>query len=254
MGLSLIETGKGTTISINEFGDPDGFPIIINHGMIASITDNELFSSLVEAGKRIVCIARPGYGASSPFELQNVGEWGKVVNKIVHKMNLMQFDTLGISSGAPYSYAIAYEIPEKVRNVYIFSGTPALFDSRVVKLWPYPIDAEISLPALQVLAKNLFFSNGAPKENKALIDSYRNECFGIALDLKIRCRDWGFALSKIKTKVTMEHSINDTSAPFAAAELTSKMLGNCKLLKRKNGDHFSKELLNEFLINVVLKQ
>ena len=251
MSLRLVEVGEDAAISVNDFGDPHGFPIVVNHGMIASIEDCDLFARLVGGGRRVICIARPGYGESSPFELANVGEWGTVAAGVLKKLNIEEFDVLGLSSGAPYSYAMAHEMPETSRNVYIFSGTPALFDERVVSQWPYPMDANARLPDLQKLAKDLFFSNVQDKENKAIQDSCRHDCFGVALDLKIRCQDWGFYLPDIKTRVIMEHGMQDTSVPFATAEMTSRMLGNCVLTKRMSGDHFSAELLNEFFKNIV---
>jgi hypothetical protein len=42
--------------------------------LIASITDHHLFDRLLAAGIRLICIARPGYGESSPYVMANLGE------------------------------------------------------------------------------------------------------------------------------------------------------------------------------------
>src|SRR5512135_3559319 len=97
---------NGNILSYVAFGNPDGFPILIQHGLIASINDQHLFQRLSQTGARLISIARPGYGLSSPYEMRNVAEWGEIVSVLVDELRLVHFDVFGISSGAPYSYAI----------------------------------------------------------------------------------------------------------------------------------------------------
>jgi len=247
MNLYTIEVGADRFLAINETGEANAFPIIVNHGMIASIREDRLFHSLVDAGFRVISIARPGYGLSSPFEMKNIREWGDIVGAIAAGGAMGSFDVLGLSSGAPYSYAIARAIPGKVRNMYIFSGTPALCDERVQRLWPYPSNERATMRELQETARELFFGDGVDQADCASVDSAKNECFGIALDLKLRCQDWGFSLGDIKAKVYMEHGVDDASVPFATAELTAGLLPNCVLHRRERGGHFSRALLDDFI-------
>jgi pimeloyl-ACP methyl ester carboxylesterase len=237
------------SLSYAEYGNPTGFPILIHHGLIASITGAALFHSLMALGARLICLARPGYGDSSPYLLPNIGAWADIVNPLIDALQLSQFDILGMSSGTPYSYALAYHFPQKVRNVYVFSGTPALYDAQVQALWPFPITHNASLPDLQKLAHDLFFSNLSPadQENADIQDSLRNNCFGPALDLKIRVDDWGFTLADVTAKVYMQHSRTDDSVPYSTARRTSQLLPNCTLLTRESGEHFSPAALDGFI-------
>jgi pimeloyl-ACP methyl ester carboxylesterase len=243
----------GNTLSYSEYGDMNGYPILIQHGMIASIDDYHLFTNLIEAKKRLICIARPGYGESSPYQMENVAEWGKIVSVLADKLGLSQFDVLGISSGAPYSYSIGHMLKDRVRSIFIFSGTPALFDDCVLELWPYPIKKNASIAEMEEVAKDVFFSNVTKEDMRKheIRDSMMNDCFGIAQDLRIRCMDWGFSLSEIRGAVYMEHSRADKDVPFVTAEMTAKMLPNCQL-KAREGDHFSEELLAQFIKNIML--
>lgn len=236
------------TLSYAEYGDPSGFPILIQHGLIASITDATLFTRLTNLHTRLICIARPGYGDSSPYTLKTIGAWASVVGHLIEALHLSQFDVLGMSSGAPYSYALAHHFPQKVRNLYIFSGTPALYDAQVQAHWPFPITHNANLPDLQQLAHDLFFANlsQADLENDAIKDSLRNNCFGPALDLQIRVEDWGFKLADVPTQVYMQHSRTDTSVPYSTALRTSQLLPNCSFLTRDSGEHFSPETLDAF--------
>ncbi len=251
MSQYTIEIGENRHIAISEIGETDGKPIVVNHGMIASIRDDYFFDGLVKNGFRVISCARPGYGLSTAFEMKNVKEWGMIVEEVMKQRGITEFDVLGISSGAPYSYAIASVIPYKVRNVYIFSGTPALNVREVAELWPYPLNTEATIAELQGIAKGLFFADGVDQNDNGAVDAAKNECFGIALDLKLRCHDWGFVLGEIKNRVYMEHGISDNSVPYETAEITAGMLGNCILHKRKPGGHFSRGMLDDFIRDMI---
>lgn len=241
------------SLSYAEYGDKNGYPILIQHGLIASINDHHLFELLIETGARLISIARPGYGDSSPYKMKNIAEWADIVSVLVDELGLSQFDVLGISSGAPYSYAIGYKFPDQVRNLFILSGTPALYDEEVLSLWPYPVKKNARIAEMQKLAYNLFFSHLSKEDldKDDIKDSMRYHCFGIAQDLRLRCMDWGFQLSDVKGKVYMRHSKSDDSVPFITAQMTSKLLPNCRLEIRENDVHFSKEVLDNFIRTVM---
>jgi hypothetical protein len=136
-----------------------------------------------------------------------------------------------------------------VRNLYILSGTPALYDEKVVSFWPYEVKKNASIEEMQKLAYYLFFSHLSKDEleKDAIKDSMMHHCFGRAQELKLRCMDWGFPLSGVKPMVIMRHSKCDQAVPLITAELTSRLLPNCQLEIRENDVHFSKEVLDDFI-------
>jgi pimeloyl-ACP methyl ester carboxylesterase len=249
----IVQYKNEYSLSYAEYGDKKGYPILVQHGLVASITDYHLFDRLIQFGIRLICIARPGYGESSRYEMKNMAEWGEIVAVLVDELRLPDFDVLGMSSGAPYSYSIGYKFPEKARNIFIFSGTPALYADAVLALWPYPVNKTAGIPELEKLAHDLFFSNPAEEDlaRADIKDSMMNNGFGIAQDLKLRCVDWGFKLSDVKQTVYMQHSREDSQVPFAAAELTAKLLPNCRFELRAHGEHFSSERLEEFFRTIM---
>lgn len=246
---------SGNVLSFTEYGDSNGYPILIQHGLIASISDSDLFDRLVAFGVRLICMARPGYGESSPYIMNNLAEWGNIASVLADELQLPQFDILGMSSGAPYSYAIGYKLPDKVRNIFIFSGTPALYDSQILSFWPYEVNKDASLIELEKLANDLFFSNLSPEDvlRNDIRDSMMNGCFGLAQDFKLRCKDWGFSLADVKEFVHMQHSQEDQQVPFVTAEMTAQLLPNCRFEIREKGEHFSKDLLDDFIETVMAK-
>jgi len=244
---------SGNSLSYAEYGDKSGYPILVQHGLIASIDDFNLCDRLIALGTHLISIARPGYGASAPYVMKNLGEWAEIVSTLVDELKLSQFDVLGISSGAPYSYSIGYRFPDKVRNIYILSGIPALYDEQVLSHWPYPVTRNANIPQMEKLAYELFFSNLSKEEleKNDIRDSMMNNCFGIAQDLILRSRDWGFRLSDVKENVYMRHSRFDEAVPFITASLTSRLLPNCKLDVRESREHFSKDALDDFIKTVM---
>lgn len=251
--IALPQTSS--SIAIAEYGDQDGFPVLVQHGIIASIKDHRIFQRLERSGARAICMARPGYGESSPFILNNIAAWGDLVAVIVDALQLEQFDVLSMSSGASYGYAIANRFPQMARNIYVYSGIPALYDTAVAAHWPYPIDRNASIEDMQKVAHEYFFSGVTEQDlrRNEIHDSMMHDCFGIAQDLRIRVRDWGFSLAEIKQPVYMQHSRYDTSVPFISAEMTAKMLPNCDLIIKEDDVHFSPAALDEYIQKVLLE-
>ena len=248
MGKVIAYKG-GNLLSYAEYGDCSGYPVLVQHGMIASIKDYHLFDRLIAAGARLISVARPGYGESSPYEMVDMAEWGDIIAVLAGELGLAHFDVLGISSGAPYGYAIGFKLPGKVRNIFVLSGTPALYDGQIQAAWPYPITADATIAELQTLARDLFFSHLSEDDRSRndIRDSMMNDCFGIAHDLRLRCRDWGFSLADVREDVYMQHSRADNQVPFITAEMTCRLLPNCHLEARETGEHFSTAVLNEFI-------
>ena len=236
-------------LSYVDIGDKKGYSVLVQHGLIASIDDYDLFERLIEHGVRLICVARPGYGGSAPCLLDSYAEWANIISCLVQELHLAQFDILGLSSGAPYGYSIGCKIQEKVGSLFILSGVPALYDEVVLSEWPYDPISDLSMPVLEELAHRLFFSNMSEEDlsRNDIRDSLMNQGFGVAQDLRLRFIDWGFRLSDVKGKVFMQHSKNDDSIPFRTAVRTAELLPNCHLELLESGPHFSKELLDEFI-------
>jgi pimeloyl-ACP methyl ester carboxylesterase len=245
----IVHLSDNLRLSYAEYGNHDGFPMLIQHGMIASISDGELFGNLIDRGFRVICIARPGYGDSSVYRMNNMNDWGRIISEWSAILGIKTFDVFGISSGSSYAYSIMHECSHRVKNSYILSGVPALYDASIQKLWPFEITPELSIEALQDIARKVFFPGLQDKKSlqNDEKDSFKNNCFGIAQDLKLRCNDWGFMLEEINGEITIQHSKYDGNAPFVTAELTAKKIKKCNFIIKESSDHFSKDLMNEFI-------
>jgi pimeloyl-ACP methyl ester carboxylesterase len=252
--MQTIHYKNDYLLSFSEYGNKNGYPILIQHGLIASILDYGMFNRLIDFGARLVCIARPGYGQSSPYAMRDIAEWGELVSGLVDELELSQFDVFGMSSGAPYSYSLGCRFPDKVRNIYIFSGVPALYDEEVASYWPFELKRNVTIAEMQIVAQEVFFPNVSEDDlaRNDVKDSIAHNCYGIAQDLKIRARDWGFSLADVTEPVFMRHSHLDGNVPCITAQLTSKLLPNCTCEIMENDVHFSIETLDNFIKEVIL--
>ncbi|HTX90242.1 MAG TPA: alpha/beta hydrolase [Anaerolineales bacterium] len=241
-------------LSYTDDGEKTGYPVLVQHGLIASIEDEGLFGRLLNLGHRVISIARPGYGDSSPCLLDSFAGWADLAVHVAGELGLPRFDLLGTSSGAPYAYSIAAGFPDRVRNVFIFSGIPALYDERVLAGWPYLPIKNTNMAELEALAHEWFFSGLAEADlkQKHYRDSMRNHGFGVAQDLKLRFADWGFRLDQVRARVWMRHSRTDDSVPFQTAVRTAELLPDCRLELVETGPHFSPEALDEFIEKTML--
>jgi pimeloyl-ACP methyl ester carboxylesterase len=245
---------NGLQLSYAEYGDKQGYPVLVQHGLIAGIEDYELFDRLLQRRVRLICVARPGYGGSSPYLLNGYAEWADIMSLLIQELQLGQFDILGISSGAPYGYSAGYKFREKVDNIFILSGIPALYDEVVLSNWPYKPISDQSIASLESLAHELFFSHLTEEDllRNDIKDSFMNHGFGVAQDLRLRFMDWGFRLSEVKNKVFIRHSKADESVPFRTAVRTAALLPNCQLDLLESGPHFSQEVLDQFIEETIL--
>jgi pimeloyl-ACP methyl ester carboxylesterase len=246
---------NGLCLSYAEYGDENGYPILIQHGLIASIDDQDLFDRLLKLKTRLICIARPGYGESSPYVMDSFAEWAELAGFLIGELALSQFDILGLSSGAPYGYAIGSLFPDNVRNIYIFSGVPALYDEIVLSHWPYEAIRNKNMAEVETLAHELFFT-GLTKDDLTrndIRDSMMNNGFGVAQDLLLRFMNWGFCLSDVKGIVFMRHSKCDEAVSFQTAVRTAELLPNCELELTETGPHFSIEALDDFISKTMVK-
>jgi pimeloyl-ACP methyl ester carboxylesterase len=254
--MQTIRYKNDYLLSYTEYGNKSGYPLLIQHGLIASILDYGIFQRLIDFGFRLVCIARPGYGQSSPYCMQNIAEWGEIVSCLVDELKLSQFDVFGMSSGAPYSYSLGCRFSDKLRNIYIFSGIPALHNEGIASYWPHEIKRNASINEMKKVAQDVFFSGitGNDLTRNDIKDSMANDCFGIAQDLIIRAADWGFSLSDVTPPVFIRHSRNDGGVPCITAQMTSKLLPDCRFEIMESDVHFSEETLDDFIKEVILPQ
>src|SRR5215212_7504174 len=92
----------GGRIAYEEYGDPQGTPVIFCHGWPSSQTMAQITEPAARAyGIRVISPDRPGVNASSFRAERTLLEWPAVVEQLAAHLSLGKFRVLGVSGGAP---------------------------------------------------------------------------------------------------------------------------------------------------------
>ncbi|MGE7387232.1 alpha/beta fold hydrolase [Streptomyces sp. NPDC004126] len=105
----------GRTLAVEEWGVPDGTPVVYLHGSpmsrLARHPDDTLFRRL---GVRLITYDRPGFGCSTPHEGRRVADAAADVAAVADAVGLDRFAVLGVSGGGPHALACAAALPGRV--------------------------------------------------------------------------------------------------------------------------------------------
>src|SRR5438067_10004764 len=126
-GQNIVQLHDGAVLVFEEYGDPDGVPVIFCHGWPSSRTMARLTDEPARAlGIRIISPDRPGISSSTLKPNRKLSDWPGTVGRLVDHLGIVEFRILAISGGAPYAYATAAAMPERVRAIAIVGGAPPL--------------------------------------------------------------------------------------------------------------------------------
>src|SRR5262252_9342233 len=119
----VVQLRDGAVVAFAEYGDPTGTPVLFCHGWPSSRTMAQLADEPARAlGIRIISPDRPGISGSSMQLDRKLSDWPRVVEQLANDLEIAEFRILAISGGAPYAYATAIAMPERVRAIAIIGG------------------------------------------------------------------------------------------------------------------------------------
>lgn len=125
--MKALKLSDGRYLAYDEYGDPDGTPVIFNHGFgdsrLLRHPDDAVTASL---GVRVIAADPPGAGGSSPQPGRRMVDWGNDVEELVNALGLGTFNVAGHSGGAPHALAIPYRLPDRVGKIVLASPVAPL--------------------------------------------------------------------------------------------------------------------------------
>jgi len=123
-----VAAADGRTLTIAEYGDPDGFPVFLFHGTPGSRFGGQAnASAFAGVGARVITYDRPGYGGSDRFRGRRVVDSVADVSAIADSLGIDRFAASGGSWGGPHSLAVAARLPARVTRTACVAGA-APFD------------------------------------------------------------------------------------------------------------------------------
>src|SRR5438045_5328718 len=122
---------NGEQVAFSEYGDASGEPVMFCHGWPSSrLMAQFTHDAARELGVRIISPDRPGIADSSFVAGRKLLDWPPLVAELADFLNLEKFRALGISGGAPYAYALAWAMPDRVHAIAVASGAPNIAELR----------------------------------------------------------------------------------------------------------------------------
>src|SRR5213595_3851448 len=122
---------NGEQVAFSEYGDTNGEPVMFCHGWPSSrLMAQFTHDAARELGVRLISPDRPGIADSSFVAQRKLLDWPPLASELADFLKLEKFRVLGISGGAPYAYALAWAMPERVRVIAVVSGAPNINELR----------------------------------------------------------------------------------------------------------------------------
>ena len=271
----IIHLNDGAVVEFQEYGDPTGTPVLFCHGWPSSRTMAQLADEPARSlGLRIISPDRPGICGSSMQLDRKLSDWPRVVGQLVDNLGIGEFRILAISGGAPYAYATAVAMPERVRAIAVAGGVIPFAELKDFKgllpLYRWMLAFYRNRPQLlrQLfrLAKP-FLSFRAPVRLRPLLlkmlllrpcdaaslrddaafeaifesqrRAWRGSAEGVMIDAQIYAQPWGFGVQDVRVPVRLWHGVEDRAFAFRLAEGIANRFQNCKARFIPNEGHYS---------------
>ncbi|MEZ5184450.1 MAG: alpha/beta hydrolase [Candidatus Nanopelagicales bacterium] len=115
--MQTLTLTDGRTLAYDVYGDPDGTPVIFNHGFSDSrIIRNPDASLTASLGVRVIAADQPGVGGSSPKQKRTMLDWGADMQELADHLQLDAFAVAGHSGGGPHALSVAVHMPDRVTH------------------------------------------------------------------------------------------------------------------------------------------
>jgi pimeloyl-ACP methyl ester carboxylesterase len=113
----------GRRLAYAEYGNPNGWPIIHQHGIPSCRWEPEQFREALQClgNIRMIGVDRPGIGRSDPDPKSHFLTWPADLAALADALGIEHFSLSAISAGTPYALAVARAFPERVTGV-VLSG------------------------------------------------------------------------------------------------------------------------------------
>ena len=115
--MNVMTLADGRDLAYDTQGDPDGLPVIFNHGFSDSRVirnpDEALTASL---GVFMITADQPGVGGSSPQKGRRMVDWGPDMEQLADELGLGSFAVAGHSGGGPHALSVAVGLPDRVTH------------------------------------------------------------------------------------------------------------------------------------------
>ena len=265
-----VRRGDASVIAVEVAGAPGGAPVLFCHGLADSRLSAGLFAPAArELGLRVAAPDRPGTGGTDPRRLRTVADWVQDAALVLDGLGADPAALVGVSAGGPFAAACAARMPDRVTSLTLVAplGPPEWPSRGMAGGQRLALQAARRAPGLggwflgrlAVLARRspgLFLrlatsqlpgidraALGQPVMRDAFLagytEAFRRGTAGVAQDLRVLTRPWGFELGSITVPASIHHGDADTTVPPSHARLYAEAIPDAQLHLYPGHGHFS---------------
>lgn len=265
-----LHRGDGSVIAVEVVGEQDATPVLFCHGLADSRLSAYWFGqAAAELGLRLVAPDRPGTGGTDPHRLSRLADWVEDAALVLDALRIDSAALFGVSAGGPFAAACAALMPGRVRSLTLISPMgPPTWPTRgmapaqrlslalarqapefggwflgclavLARRWPrlFLGLATTGLSGIDNHALGQTGARGAFITNYA--EAFRRGNQGVAQDLRVLTRPWGFDLGSITVPTLIRHGDADTTVPLQHARLYAEAIAGAQLQIHRGHGHFS---------------
>ncbi len=265
-----VSRGDGSVISVEVSGQQGATPVLFCHGLADSRLSAHLFTHAArELGLRLVAPDRPGIGRTDPRYLRRLADWAEDAALVLDALGAGPAALLGVSAGGPFAAACAARLGDRVRSLTLVSalGPPEWPTRGMAPGQRLALEVARHAPAfggwflgrLATLARRRpgMFLRLATSELPgidcralaqpgmrdaflaAYAEAFSRGSWGVAQDLRVLTRPWGFELGSIKVPTSIHHGDADTVVPPQHARFFAEAIPGAQLHLHPRHGHFS---------------
>lgn len=257
----------GRVLGWSELGDPDGFPVLNNHGGLVCRLDVELAHDAARAmGVRIVSPDRPGIATSDRRPERDTLDWADDVAELLDHLGIVELGNMGWSMGGQYALAVAHRLGGRVRATAVIAGCPPLddastfaelndMDTRLTKMSAdHPALARTTFAALgrlegmfpERMAKLSTRRSGSADRAAtldhadwlgAIMSAAARDAHGMVDEYRAWVRPWRFGLADVAGPVAIWQGSDDDLVPAAWGERLAAAVPGAQLHRLDGEGH-----------------
>lgn len=112
---SVVQLSDKRHLAYAEYGDSNGAPVFLFHGLPGSRLSWGLIPSKpFPSGLRLIAPDRPGYGKSDSKPRRTLLDWADDIRELADALGIEKFAVVGVSGGGPGALACAWKMPERI--------------------------------------------------------------------------------------------------------------------------------------------
>ena len=265
-----LRAGDGRVIAVEVLGDDDATPVLLCHGLADSrLAAQPLQQAARDLGLRVIAPDRPGTGGTDRRWLPQLADWADDAAVVLDALAVDSAALLGVSGGGPFAAACAARIPARVRSLTLVCPlglaewpTAGMAHGERLSLalaTHVPAVGGWSMGRLAALARRspgsflwLAATSQPDVDIRALqqpgmresflacyLEAFRRGSWGVAQDLRLLTRPWGFDLGSITAPTSIHHGDADTTVPVQHARLYAQAIPGARLQIHPGEGHFS---------------